>query len=362
LEDNIYIQHSGKTIKTMVEHELYLKSSNDDFLHILKLATHLTDCKAAAISFIEDDRQFIRYVFGPHLQPVELLIKDSLCQFYNKNCGFVEISHLQTDQRTPQFYNNVSFPFKYYGGLPIYNIKNEIIGSICVFDDEAKQLSENKILAFNSLVEQLKKVLELRKRNIQSELNESREEEFQTLVNSSSDLICILNDKLEIITVNESSLIILGYTPQDCIGINISNFIHAQDKRNILEIATNSLINKIKSFEVETRLISKDKSIKWMSWNAVTKDRKWFIIGRDITKTKEVLKNLNQLSTVASEINNGVVISDANSKVVWVNNAFTAITGYIIEDLTNQKLGDVIIGQDSNVDIVENARKATEEK
>lgn len=362
MEDNIYIEYSGNTIKTMVEHELYLKSSDDDFLQILKLASYITNCKASAISFIEGDRQFMRYVFGSYLQPVELPLKDSLCQFFNKNCGFVEISNLQKDTRTPQFYINGSIPYKYYGGLSIYNHKNEIIGSICVFDEDSKHLTENQLLAFNSLLEQLTKVLQLRKRNIQNELNKTREDEFQTLFNSSSDLICILNDKLEIITVNESSINILGYIPQECIGINISNFIHTQDRRHVLEIATNSLINKVKSFEIETRVFAKDKSLKWLSWNAVTKNRKWFIIGRDITKNKEDLKNLNQLSTVASKINNGVVISDANSKVVWVNNAFTTITGYQLEDLTNHKLGDVIIGRESDIDIVENARKATEDK
>jgi PAS domain S-box-containing protein len=346
----------------MVEHDLYLKSSDDDFLQILKLTAYVTNCKAAEISFIEGDRQFIRYVYGPNLEPLEISVNDSPCQFLTSNCGFVEISDLSTDKRTLDLFESGRIPFKYYGGLPIYNNENEIVGSICAFDDEPKQLDEFQIFAFKALEEQIIKVLALRKSVIQSVANAKREEEFETLFNSSSDLICILNDKLEIITVNHSAVHILGYKPQDCIGTNISNFIHAQDRTHVLEIATQSLVNKIKSFEVETRLIAKDNSVKWMGWNAVTKDRKWFIIGRDITSTKEVLKNLNQLSTVASKINNGVVISDANSKVIWVNNAFTNITGYQLKDLENQKLGDVIIGQDSDIEIIQNARNATKDR
>ena len=346
----------------MVEHDLYSKSSDDDFLQLLKLTTYVTNTKAAAISFIEDEKQFIRYVYGPNLVPIELPVRDSLSQFITSNCGFVEITNLSTDSRTQELYESGKIPFKYYGGLPIYNEKNEVIGSICALNDVPKQLDESQISAFKALVEQVIKVLALRKGVIESVANEKREEEFETLFNSSSDLICILNDQLEILTVNHSAINILGYHSQECIGVNISNFIHIQDRKHVLEIATQSLVNKIKSFEVETRLISKDKSVKWMGWNAVTKNRRWYIIGRDITSTKEVLKNLNQLSTVASKINNGVVISDANSKVIWVNNAFTNITGYQLKDLEHQKLGDVIIGKDSDIDIIQNARKATEDR
>jgi PAS domain S-box-containing protein len=362
LEEKKALNHLNDTIKTMVDHDLYSDSSDDDFVSILKLAAYITNCKASAISFIEDQKQNMRYVFGPKLQPVEMLLNDSLCQFLSDKNNFTEISDLSQDPRTNELYKTGLIPYSYYGGLPFYNKKNEIIGSICVFKDSSNLLEENQILAFSALIDQITKVLSLRKGNLKNIANETKEEEFKTLFNFSPDLICILNDEQEITSINSSSIDFLGLTPDECEGVNISNFIHPHDRKNVLETASNFLSNNIKSFEIETRLIAKERSQKWISWNAVTNNRKWFIIGRDITNTKEVLKNLNQLSTVASKINNGIVISDANSKVIWVNNAFTNITGYQLEDVTNHKLGDVILGEDSNTDIVENARKATEDK
>ncbi|WP_256003394.1 ATP-binding protein [Pedobacter deserti] len=70
---------------------------------------------------------------------------------------------------------------------------------------------------------------------------------------------------------------------------------------------------------------------------------------------------LMRLSFVASKINNGVVISDANSKVAWVNAAFTNITGYTIEDLRGKRLGDLLSGPDTDYAAMERARAMTRE-
>jgi PAS domain S-box-containing protein len=51
-----------------------------------------------------------------------------------------------------------------------------------------------------------------------------------------------------------------------------------------------------------------------------------------------------QLAVVASRTNNGVVISDADGRVQWVNDGFTRLTGYALEEVTGRKPGDVLQG------------------
>ncbi|NIR52080.1 PAS domain-containing protein [candidate division KSB1 bacterium] len=50
---------------------------------------------------------------------------------------------------------------------------------------------------------------------------------------------------------------------------------------------------------------------------------------------------LEKLSLVASETDNGVLIADADGKVEWVNDGFTRISGYTSEDFQGRKLTEI---------------------
>lgn len=78
-----------------------------------------------------------------------------------------------------------------------------------------------------------------------------------------------------------------------------------------------------------------------------------------ITESKRVESELMKLSFVASKVNNAVVINDANNRVTWVNDAFEKITGFTLEDIRGKRLGDMIIGPDTDLELVEEVRHLT---
>lgn len=55
-------------------------------------------------------------------------------------------------------------------------------------------------------------------------------------------------------------------------------------------------------------------------------------------------QSLKRLSLVASRTTNGVVITDAEGRVEWVNDGFTRITGYGLEEVRGRKPGSVLQG------------------
>ena len=83
--------------------------------------------------------------------------------------------------------------------------------------------------------------------------------------------------------------------------------------RTILAVE-DGLRNKKKQFTIDFRLISKTKQITWIGWGMVAKGDRWYCYGRDITERKRVESELTKLSFVASKIDNGVVINDADNK------------------------------------------------
>jgi len=59
-------------------------------------------------------------------------------------------------------------------------------------------------------------------------------------------------------------------------------------------------------------------------------------IGRDITERKKAEESQLLLTTALESTANGVVITDLNGEIVWVNKAFTGTTGYTLKEALGQ--------------------------
>ncbi|MEO0793796.1 MAG: PAS domain S-box protein [Verrucomicrobiota bacterium] len=64
----------------------------------------------------------------------------------------------------------------------------------------------------------------------------------------------------------------------------------------------------------------------------------------DISQQKQIEAQIRRLSLVASRTINGVVITDENGRVVWINEAFERITGYTLQELRGRKPGELLQG------------------
>lgn len=60
---------------------------------------------------------------------------------------------------------------------------------------------------------------------------------------------------------------------------------------------------------------------------------RYIVISHDITEEQRIAENLKELSLVASNTTNSIVILDHNLQVIWVNNSFSELTGLTIENV-----------------------------
>lgn len=74
------------------------------------------------------------------------------------------------------------------------------------------------------------------------------------------------------------------------------------------------------------------------------------IVIAKVTESKEALERKNEelkkLSLVASKTENSVVITDSESRIEWVNEGFTRLTGYSIEEVEGKRMVDFLTGSD----------------
>ncbi len=65
-------------------------------------------------------------------------------------------------------------------------------------------------------------------------------------------------------------------------------------------------------------------------------------------RVKARTEELARLSMVASQTINGVIITDANGRVEWINEGFTRISGYTLEDMKGKKPGHLLQGENTS--------------
>jgi PAS domain S-box-containing protein len=189
-----------------------------------------------------------------------------------------------------------------------------------------------------------------------------RHEEISTMFNSSAELHCILDRGGRIQLMNSVVERLLGYTVEEVLGQSIWEFFYEGDSKHLIPQIEKGLRRGKKSFELEGRIKLKDGSTKWMGWSIAVKNEKWYANGRDISDKRKMVEDLEQLSLVANKVNNGVIISDNKSQVIWANEASEVITGYNLTDLKGHKLGDILKGKETDLKVIRKARELTKNK
>lgn len=134
-------------------------------------------------------------------------------------------------------------------------------------------------------------------------------ENLATLVNNAQDLMCIIEPKgLDILIANPAWQTELGYSNDQVEHTSFTDYVvHREDiikLRAAFESAVTSKNYKY-SNEMEIRCLS--EAPKWICWNFVYKNHKWYGCGMDITARKKVEKELNETNTELKKANEDIV-------------------------------------------------------
>jgi|GEM_PF-798127 len=179
---------------------------------------------------------------------------------------------------------------------------------------------------------------------------------FRLLVQDGSDLINILDKRGYYLYSNPGAVRILGYEPEMLAGKNAYAFIHPDDaiimKADLAKTKTGKHLElkpfRFKNTQGEWRWL--ESKVTDMSDNP---DVQGYIFNsRDVTERIIAEEEIEKLSIIARETVNAVIITDAEEKILWVNEAFTRITEFEPEDVMGKKPGDFLQGDETNLAVV----------
>jgi len=180
--------------------------------------------------------------------------------------------------------------------------------------------ASNRVFAVGSISTDISK-----RKSFQESLKEA-----DTFFNMSKDILVVAS-KNKFLKINPSLCKILGYSEQELLENNFATYILPEDvsitEKEIEKLQTgSSLVN------FRNRWICKDETIKWLSWTAtIDMDTEiMYAIARDITEQlkleqeekealKELYENEQKLNLILENISDGVIVANANKKVVLAN-------------------------------------------
>ena len=140
--------------------------------------------------------------------------------------------------------------------------------------------------------------------------------------------------------------------------------VHPDDRKKV-ETTLHEAINcpEQQLYESEFRIVRNDNTTGYIEDRGyIVRDGKGKAIrligaSHDITDRKNKEEELKKLSLVAKETINGVVIRDKDQKIAWVNNAFTKIYGYELEEVVGKNPNSFLHGSETDIDIADDVKR-----
>lgn len=325
------------------------------FDNLTKLASLICQVPMANIAFIDRETSWLKAAIGMDLE--ETPRANSFSNFVIQGNDIVEIEDALLDEHfatNPNVTGGLGVRFG--AGAPIIDEDGYKLGALCVFDTKPGKLSNSQRESLETIAKEVTTHLSLKKQNLKLQEHYNRLEEFESVFKVSPGIHCVLDFDSHIVFINDAVKDILGYTVEEAIGQNIWQFCHQDDANKAISFLAEGLKKGTKQFNLDFRILAKNGEVKWISWNSVTKNNRWYTYGRDVTAHKKVEDELIKLSLVASKISSGVIIYDSKGKVTWTNAAFEKITGFTFNDIEGKRLADLISGPKTDTNLVSKVR------
>ncbi|MGB7621953.1 MAG: PAS domain S-box protein [Terriglobia bacterium] len=190
---------------------------------------------------------------------------------------------------------------------------------------------------------------QVEKRRVEQALIDN-EQRFRTLIENSSDTICLLAPEGTFLYVGPSSARIIGYEGTELLGRNALEFIHPDDREYIRATLAELVHTPGERTTAQYRFKHREGSWIWIEGvgcNMVDEPSIQAIVVsyRDISTRKRTEESLKQALAWYEAIFEGsrdaVFISDAESRFIAVNHAACELTGFSREELLGMRIPDL---------------------
>ncbi|MES2853637.1 MAG: PAS domain S-box protein [Bacteroidota bacterium] len=165
------------------------------------------------------------------------------------------------------------------------------------------------------------------------------------------DILTVAKDN-HFIKINHAFTKTLGYNQEDMDRIKFMDLIHPDDKETAGEVLEKHLKGE-SVVNFRTRFLCKDGSYKWLDWNSNMdlQNGIFYSVGRNVTELVELeneqqqaidnlYENEEKLRLIVENISEGIIVANADKKIIMANNMANEIFGIEEDDKISTNLSN----------------------
>lgn len=163
--------------------------------------------------------------------------------------------------------------------------------------------------------------------------------EYRDVVEGTDDLITRVDRDGRLLFVNHASRRYFGLEPDECLGLPAFDFVHPDDQEATRKIFATWCEDATSTLNWENRQVSRSGAVHMMQWN-ITPVRGpaghvmgFTSIARDVTEQRHAEERLRLAASVFNNSAEGILITDAERRIISVNPALMEITGYGMDEV-----------------------------
>ncbi|ANQ52218.1 GAF domain-containing sensor histidine kinase [Flammeovirga sp. MY04] len=164
-------ENEFQRIKDLYSYNVLDTLNDIDFDYITQMAAQICQTKISVVSLVDRERQWFKSKFG--IDAAETPRDVSFCGHAILDPGkMLEVSDARLDERFADNPLVTGAPHvTFYAGIPLVTEEGNALGTLCVIDDQPKELNDYQKESLKILTHQVVRLLELRKRTLQIEKN-----------------------------------------------------------------------------------------------------------------------------------------------------------------------------------------------
>ena len=238
--------------------------------------------------------------------------------------------------------------------LPI-QMGNRILGLIHIADSRENMVPPERIKMLETVAMQLGSAIV---RTQAGEGLRESEERYREFVEGAEDLVTRVDGERRFLFVNKTAERVFGLKPEECIGLSVFDFIHADDRENTRERLSQYIRDRASTGTFENRQVSRTGEVSHMIWiSQFHYDAQGELISidgtaRDITERKKMQRQIEHTQKLESL---GVL---AGGIAHDFNNLLTSILGNA--DLAAMNLSPVSPARQNLEEIEKASRRAAD--
>lgn len=364
-------------VATLRQYQILDTPPESQFDDIARLAARICNTPMAAVSLIDEKRQWFKAKVGMSLD--ELPRDWAFCSVTLQSRDLFVVPDLSRDKRFAGDPLVTAAPkFRFYAGVPLITGDGFTLGTLSVFDCVPRALSDEQGDALHILGRQVVAQLELRKslktlerlirerdqseerlrasyRDLEARVaertaelnlanaslkaevtNRAREAGFsQELIDSLPGIFYVIDADGRFVRWNKNLEKIIGYTPDEVRRAHPLDFMGTASERAMLQERI-SMVFTQGCANAEVHLVTKrGRQIPYYLTGVKVRLEGHACIsgmGIDITERRQVEETLRLRNRALQASVNAVVITDLDGYIEYVNPAFEKITGYSVKE------------------------------